>query len=181
MHSLFLCEASSLFQVGARAEARVDSAREHQGPRGTALTRHHRALLVAVGRVLGVDVVDLGPQRGEQGFRDGIARRRPVELEHADVARIRRRHVHDVDEGAGVAGIRSPHEAERGRRDETERRAERHREDVAQVKSLEEFGMGRLVRIWRMEKTGFVTLNYLRRGIIAVTRGIRRGLTSSAS
>lgn len=78
-----------------------------------------------------MDVVDLGPQRGEQGSRDGVARRRPVELEHADVPGIRRWQVHDVDERAGVAGIRSPHEAERGGRDEAKRRAERHLEDVA--------------------------------------------------
>ncbi|KAI9147741.1 LOW QUALITY PROTEIN: Ubiquitin carboxyl-terminal hydrolase 2 [Paramyrothecium foliicola] len=107
---LLLGEAPALLEIRARAEARVDGARQDQRPRGALLVDARGAAeaphgdLAALGVVLGVHVVHLGAQGGEQGLGDGVARGRAVKLEHTDVAGARGGQVCDADEGPPVSG-----------------------------------------------------------------------------
>jgi hypothetical protein len=61
--ALRLGETATLLEVSAGAEARVDSASDDEGTRGTKLGGFAEDLgLLAAGAVLAVDVVDLGAQ-----------------------------------------------------------------------------------------------------------------------
>lgn len=100
-----LGEAAALLEVGAGAEAGVNGAGEDEGAGRAELGELARGSdFLAVRAVLAVDVVNLSAQGGEEIAGDGVAGRRAVELEDADVAGVGGGEIGDGDEGPGGLG-----------------------------------------------------------------------------
>ena len=91
---LFLRECSALLQVGAGAEAGVDLAGENE-----CSCRPRLAFVV--------NAVDLLVQLRKQLSRNRIARCGPVHGEDANVPRVRRGIVDDIEDGRGRARVRT--------------------------------------------------------------------------
>lgn len=113
---LFLAETFPFLEVSAGAERGIHSRGKHQRPRRTlricasdttkTLVPRRRGELVAGGGiVLRMNGIDLFPQARQQRARYGIARRGSVELQHTDMARIRRREVRHADQRSRVPAV----------------------------------------------------------------------------